>query len=85
MPNMNAPISSPVQRSVDCSSDAISPLSLSSSNQPFASASITVAAPAGQDQASVDPFLRDFTLVAEAAKRAQVAVMVREFENCGLS
>jgi hypothetical protein len=34
---------------------------------------------------STDVFLKDFTLVAEAAKRAQVAVMVRDFENCGLS
>ena len=36
-------------------------------------------------QGSADAFLRDFTLVAEAAKRAQVAVMVRDFESCGLS
>lgn len=33
---------------------------------------------------STDAFLKDFTLVAEAAKRAQVAVMVRDFESCGI-
>ncbi|KAH8911792.1 hypothetical protein BR93DRAFT_973383 [Coniochaeta sp. PMI_546] len=32
---------------------------------------------------STDPFLRDFTLVAEAAKRAQMAVLVRDLENIG--
>ncbi|CAK7235861.1 hypothetical protein SBRCBS47491_009439 [Sporothrix bragantina] len=30
---------------------------------------------------TTDAFLKDFTLVAEAAKRAQVAVMMRDFEN----
>jgi hypothetical protein len=34
---------------------------------------------------STDAFLRDFTLVAEAAKRAQMAVLMRDFEGCGLS
>lgn len=34
---------------------------------------------------STDAFLKDFTLVAEAAKRAQMAVMMREFESVGLS
>ncbi|KAF3761100.1 hypothetical protein M406DRAFT_48149 [Cryphonectria parasitica EP155] len=34
---------------------------------------------------STDTFLKDFTLVAEAAKRAQVAVMIRDLENVGLS
>jgi hypothetical protein len=33
---------------------------------------------------STEPFLKDFTLIAEAAKRAQVAVMVRDFEDCGI-
>jgi hypothetical protein len=35
-------------------------------------------------QASTDALLKDFTLVAEAAKRAQVAVMTRDFEDCGI-
>lgn len=34
---------------------------------------------------STDAFLKDFTLVAEAAKRAQMAVMIRDLENVGLS
>lgn len=34
---------------------------------------------------TTDAFLKDFTLVAEAAKRAQVAVMMRDFENVGIS
>ncbi|KAK4200712.1 hypothetical protein QBC40DRAFT_173249 [Triangularia verruculosa] len=34
---------------------------------------------------STDPFLKDFTLVAEAAKRAQMAVLMRDFESVGLS
>ncbi|KAG6006376.1 hypothetical protein E4U21_007107 [Claviceps maximensis] len=34
---------------------------------------------------STDPFLKDANLLAEAAKRAQVAVMVRDFESCGIS
>jgi len=31
------------------------------------------------------PFLRDFNLVAEAAKRAQMAVLMRDLEAVGLS
>ncbi|RCI09140.1 hypothetical protein L249_1548 [Ophiocordyceps polyrhachis-furcata BCC 54312] len=34
---------------------------------------------------STDDLLKDLTLVAEAAKRAQVAVMVRDFEDCAIS
>ncbi|CAK7239861.1 MAG: hypothetical protein STHCBS139747_001296 [Sporothrix thermara] len=33
---------------------------------------------------TTEAFLKDFTLVAEAAKRAQVAVMMRDFENIGI-
>jgi hypothetical protein len=40
--------------------------------------------PAPGKTSSTDPFLKDFSLVAEAAKRAQVAVMIRDFESCGL-
>ncbi|PMD23822.1 hypothetical protein NA56DRAFT_701225 [Hyaloscypha hepaticicola] len=31
---------------------------------------------------SASPFLRDFNLVAEAAKRAQMAVLMRDLEAC---
>ncbi|KAI1429154.1 hypothetical protein F5Y12DRAFT_710367 [Xylaria sp. FL1777] len=30
---------------------------------------------------STDPYLRDFTLVAEAARRAQMSLMMRDMEN----
>lgn len=42
-------------------------------------------APAKTGGNSTDAFLKDFTLVAEAAKRAQMAVMMRDFEEIGLS
>lgn len=41
-------------------------------------------APAQPKTPSTDVFLKEFNLVAEAAKRAQMAVMVRDFEECGL-
>ncbi|KAL2758714.1 hypothetical protein ACRALDRAFT_2067221, partial [Sodiomyces alcalophilus JCM 7366] len=41
-------------------------------------------APVDVKAPSTDAFLRDFSLVAEAAKRAQMAVMVRDFEGIGL-
>ncbi|TAQ88083.1 hypothetical protein B7494_g3621 [Chlorociboria aeruginascens] len=34
---------------------------------------------------AASPFLRDFNLVAEAAKRAQMAVLMRDMEAVGLS
>ncbi|KAF5665854.1 thiol methyltransferase [Fusarium heterosporum] len=37
-----------------------------------------------QSSASTNMFLQDFTLIAEAAKRAQMAIMIRDFEDCGL-
>jgi hypothetical protein len=42
-------------------------------------------APVGRGQSSTEGFLREFTLVAEAAKRAQMALMIQDFESCGLS
>lgn len=42
-------------------------------------------APQNTKAPSTDTFLKDFTLVAEAAKRAQMAVMIRDLENVGLS
>lgn len=41
-------------------------------------------APAQPKTASTDVFLKDFNLVAEAAKRAQMAVMMRDFEECAI-
>ncbi|TGJ82134.1 hypothetical protein E0Z10_g6644 [Xylaria hypoxylon] len=34
---------------------------------------------------STDPYLRDFTLVAEAARRAQMSLMMRDMENVSIS
>ncbi|KAI0394658.1 hypothetical protein F5Y17DRAFT_457724 [Xylariaceae sp. FL0594] len=34
---------------------------------------------------STDPYLRDFTLVAEAARRAQIDLMMRDLENANIS
>jgi len=41
--------------------------------------------PSHQQQNNASPFLRDFNLVAEAAKRAQMAVLMRDLEAVGLS
>ncbi|CEJ94712.1 Putative Thiol methyltransferase [[Torrubiella] hemipterigena] len=70
---MNAPISSPSTKG-----------SSAMSGPKSAATPMTMPQPAQTKQPSTDLFLKDFTLVAEAAKRAQVAVMVRDFENCGL-
>lgn len=83
---MDAPISSPSQPS-SATTAALSQFSLPAQQQQpqqqqFPADPKTAAA---GPQGSADSFLRDFTLVAEAAKRAQVAVMVRDFESCGLS
>ncbi|KAI1812366.1 hypothetical protein GGS20DRAFT_587595 [Poronia punctata] len=34
---------------------------------------------------STDPYLRDFTLVAEAARRAQMSLLTRDMENVDIS
>ncbi|KAI1362130.1 hypothetical protein F5Y08DRAFT_313014 [Xylaria arbuscula] len=34
---------------------------------------------------STDPYLRDFTLVAEAARRAQMSLMTRDMEDVSIS
>lgn len=88
---MDAPISSPSQPS-SATTAALSQFSLpaqqqQTQQQQFPADPKTAAVPmgAGGPQGSADSFLRDFSLVAEAAKRAQVAVMVRDFESCGLS
>ncbi|KAF4511908.1 hypothetical protein G6O67_001109 [Ophiocordyceps sinensis] len=73
---MDAPVSSPMHSRN--TSSAVSSTQQSPANvvppQP-----VQVKAP------STDTLLKEFSLVAEAAKRAQVAVMVRDFEGCGIS
>lgn len=41
-------------------------------------------APIQSQSSSTESFLKDLNLVAEAAKRAQMAVMVRDFEDIGI-
>ncbi|KAK1970433.1 hypothetical protein LY78DRAFT_689860 [Colletotrichum sublineola] len=74
---MNAPIQSPKRQ--DSTSSVSSSSSHMSTNQ-----MVPPPQPTGQAAPSTEAFLRDFTLVAEAAKRAQMAVMMRDFESCGL-
>ncbi|TQV90368.1 hypothetical protein IF1G_11004 [Cordyceps javanica] len=83
---MNAPIAS-VSQAAASSAASSAAVSASSSLQTSPNQMASVPAPPpppDMKKPSTDAFLKDFTLVAEAAKRAQVAVMVREFENCGL-
>ncbi|PHH66959.1 hypothetical protein CDD81_5311 [Ophiocordyceps australis] len=73
----HAPVSSPMQQRASSST--------ASTMQGPGAAAATAPAAKCMDGSSTDPFLKDFTLVAEAAKRAQVAVLVRDLEGCGLS
>ncbi|PNY23663.1 thiol methyltransferase 2 [Tolypocladium capitatum] len=66
---MNAPISSALNTT------AASATWQAASNIPKAAAPAPAPAPAQVKTPSTDAFLKDFTLVAEAARRAQVAVM----------
>ncbi|KAK1750590.1 hypothetical protein QBC47DRAFT_406950 [Echria macrotheca] len=76
---MNAPITSP----------SSSQTSAFSSTQQSPSTKLAPPPPpvrmGSASSASTDPFLKDFTLVAEAAKRAQMAVLMRDLESVGLS
>lgn len=79
---MNAPISSPTHKQAQTSTNwQQAPSTGFSSMAPQTKAAT---APPSQTP-STDNFLKDFTLVAEAAKRAQMAVMIRDLENVGLS
>ncbi|RFU72898.1 thiol methyltransferase [Trichoderma arundinaceum] len=70
---------------MDASSTHASSSSASSTRpSPSTSAAVMAPAPVQVKAPSTEPFLKDFTLLAEAAKRAQVAVMVRDFEDCGI-
>ncbi|KAF3073428.1 hypothetical protein N5P37_005214 [Trichoderma harzianum] len=65
----------------NAASSASSSSSSSTRQSPSSSAAIMVPAPVQTKAPSTEPFLKDFTLVAEAAKRAQAAVMVRDFAD----
>ncbi|KAI6752794.1 hypothetical protein HG530_013546 [Fusarium avenaceum] len=65
--------------------DAVSNSSSNSSAQQSPSVQmVPQPAPTQSNGPSTDIFLQDFTLIAEAAKRAQMAIMIRDFEDCGL-
>jgi hypothetical protein len=77
---MNAPISSPTSTSRQTSFNSFTATTrLSPDNK------ISPPAPTHGKTPSTDMFLKDFTLVAEAAKRAQMAVLMRDFNDIGLS
>ncbi|KAF7522669.1 hypothetical protein G7054_g12058 [Neopestalotiopsis clavispora] len=79
-----APISSPIGRHGSVSAASSTASQSSPSQQMFVPPQQP---PQRQQQQAggTDAFLRDFNLVAEAAKRAQMAVLMRDFESCGLS
>ena len=74
---MDAPISSPTMAQRQLSSTTTT---ASSSTQSFAPP-----APVVQKAPSTDAFIRDLNLVAEAAKRAQMAVLMRDLEGVAIS
>ncbi|KAG6038982.1 hypothetical protein E4U41_003400 [Claviceps citrina] len=77
---MNAPISSP---RAGASSSTVS--STRQSPTGFQAAPpIPTPLPSQTESSSTDSFLRDSNLVAEAVKRAQVAIITRDLKSCGL-
>ncbi|PHH69103.1 hypothetical protein CDD80_7011 [Ophiocordyceps camponoti-rufipedis] len=79
---MEAPVSSPLHSRT--SSTATTTTTTSSSLTAATTAPATMQSSPPPPPSTSD-LLRDLTLVAEAAKRAQVAVLVRDFEDCGLA
>ncbi|RFU34199.1 hypothetical protein B7463_g2113, partial [Scytalidium lignicola] len=85
---MDAPLSSPSLSKTHTHSQQPAQSSAHSSSS-FSSQDQVMTNPDPQQKAHIGasatlPFLRDFNLVAEAAKRAQMAVMMRDFEGIGL-
>ena len=74
---MNAPISSPISQQASAS--------ISARTSPANAIGLAPPPRPVGNTPSTDAFLKDFTLVAEAAKRAQMAVLMRDFESVGLS
>lgn len=85
---MDAPIQSPSHAAGAAGSSMSTAAATSARPSPSNStASVSIPAPPPPAQIkkpSTDALLKDFSLVAEAAKRAQVAVMTRDFEDCGI-
>lgn len=66
------------------SNSSSSTAATSSQRQQSPANNVVPAPPQGGQIPSTEPYLQNFTLIAEAAKKAQVAVMVRDFEDCSL-
>ncbi|KAF7947014.1 uncharacterized protein EAE97_004263 [Botrytis byssoidea] len=90
---MNAPLTSPTRTTSSATYFQSFPTGPSKSSTSSSSSSGPTSAPqppapqapqrsSSQDETS--PFLKDFNLVAEAAKRAQMACLMRDMEGCGL-
>ncbi|KAF4126271.1 hypothetical protein GMORB2_0007 [Geosmithia morbida] len=81
---MNASSSNQTNGLSGLSTTSASSSSLASQNQQHFYHATAPARTTAAQSSSLDSHLKDFTLVAEAAKRAQMAVMIRDFEDCGL-
>lgn len=73
---MNAPISSPISQQTSA---------MSTTQSSPQTKIVPPPQPAEYKKPSTDVFLKDFTLVAEAAKRAQMACLMRDMESVRLS
>ncbi|KAK7931725.1 hypothetical protein PG985_002437 [Apiospora marii] len=84
---MNAPISSPSAQRPSATVTSTSTTQSSSQHASPAHSFIAPPPPPTREvkQPSTDAFLRDFNLVAEAAKRAQMACLMRDMESIGIS
>ncbi|KAF5874993.1 uncharacterized protein Bfra_003446 [Botrytis fragariae] len=88
---MNAPLTSPTRTtstSTYFQSFPTGPSKSSSSSSSGPTSAPQPSAPQAPQRSSsqdeTSPFLKDFNLVAEAAKRAQMACLMRDMEGCGL-
>ncbi|KAG4031828.1 hypothetical protein MFRU_008g01870 [Monilinia fructicola] len=87
---MNAPLTSPTHTNTSSNYFQSFPASSKSSISPSSSGPTSAPQPPAQQpqrsssQDETSPFLKDFNLVAEAAKRAQMACLMRDMEGCGL-
>ncbi|CAD6447372.1 f55f639d-9839-466d-bd00-1d7b2e33e8ed-CDS [Sclerotinia trifoliorum] len=83
---MNAPLTSSTHTTSTSNYFQPSPTSSSSSSGPTSAPQPTAqqAPKRSSSQDETNPFLKDFNLIAEAAKRAQMACLMRDMEGCGL-
>ncbi|APA16085.1 predicted protein [Sclerotinia sclerotiorum 1980 UF-70] len=94
---MNAPLTPPTHTTSSSTYFQPFPTSSKSSTSSSTSSSSSSSGPTSASQPTAqqvpkrsssqdetNPFLKDFNLVAEAAKRAQMACLMRDMEGCGL-